>query len=71
MRCNLSSGGEDGGGGGGNSGCGLDLELMEIPLSPTNYDQPPTPPPDVPPPSALEAEMAIMAVLDKLKNVST
>ena len=46
----------------------ISLELMEIPLSPTNYDQPPTPP-DVDPPSPLEAEIAILQVLDKLKRV--
>ena len=45
-----------------------DFELMEIPLSPTNYEQPSTP--EHPPPSALEAEKAIMEVLDNLRNVS-
>ena len=44
-----------------------DFELMEIPLSPTNYEQPSTP--EHPPPSALEAEKAIMEVLDNLRNV--
>ena len=44
-----------------------DFELMEIPLSPTNYEQPSTP--DHEPPSALEAEKAIMEVLDNLRNV--
>ena len=44
-----------------------DFELMEIPLSPTHYDQPGTP--DHEPPSALEAEKAIMAVLDNLRMV--
>ena len=45
-----------------------DFELMEIPLSPTNYEQPSTP--DHEPPSALEAEKAIMEVLNNLRNVS-
>ena len=61
----FSSGGE------GDVGAGADsLELMEIPLSPTNYNQPPTPPDLPPPPSAFEAETAILAVLDKLRDVS-
>jgi len=42
------------------------LELMEIPLSPTHYDQPPTPEHD--PPTAWEAESAIHSVLTFLKN---
>lgn len=42
------------------------LELMEIPLSPTHYDQPPTP--DHDPPSAWEAESAIHSVLSFLKS---
>ena len=45
-----------------------DLELMEIPLSPTNYDQPPTP--DHDPPCPFQAECEIMKVLDLLKKVS-
>ena len=45
-----------------------DFELMEIPLSPTHFEQPPTP--DHEPPSALEAELAIMNVLDNLRSVS-
>ena len=61
----FSSGGE------GDVGAGADsLELMEIPLSPTNYNQPPTPPDLPPPPSAFEAETAILAVLDKLRDES-
>ena len=44
-----------------------DCELMEIPLSPTHYQQPPTP--DHPPPSALQAENAITKVLDALRTV--
>ena len=39
---------------------------MEIPLSPTHYDQPPTP--DHAPPSAWEAESAIHSVLSFLKS---
>jgi len=42
------------------------LELMEIPLSPTHYDQPPTP--DHEPPTPWEAESAIHSVLTFLKN---
>ena len=42
------------------------LELMEIPLSPTHYDQPPTP--EHAPPSAWEAESAIHSVLSFLKS---
>ncbi len=45
---------------------GLSLFQMEIPLSPTHYEQPP-PPEDVPPPSALEAEAEICRVLDSLR----
>ena len=45
-----------------------DFELMEIPLSPTHFDQPPTP--DHDPPSALEAETAIMNVLNNIRSVS-
>ena len=41
------------------------LELMEIPLSPTHYDGPPTP--DHDPPSAWEAESAIHSVLSLLR----
>ena len=48
----------------------LSLELMEIPLSPTNYTQPPTPPGTEPPPPFV-AEMAITGVLDRLRNVSS
>ena len=48
----------------------MSLELMEIPLSPTNYNQPPTPP-GLEPPPPIFAEMAITRVLDRLKNVST
>ena len=46
----------------------LSLELMEIPLSPTNYNQPPTPP-GLEPPPPMFAEMAITRVLDRLRNV--
>ena len=42
------------------------MELMEVPLSPTHYEQPPTP--DHDPPSAWEAESAIHAVLSFLRN---
>ena len=42
------------------------IELMEIPLSPTHYDQPPTP--DHDPPSPWEAESAIHAVLSFLRS---
>ena len=42
------------------------LELMEIPLSPTHYDQPPTP--DHAPPTPWEAESAIHSVLSFLKS---
>ncbi len=45
------------------------VELMEIPLSPTNYDQPP-PPFDLPPPSAEVAEREIFRVIDGLRSVS-
>lgn len=44
-----------------------DFELMEIPLSPTHYQQPPTP--DHEPPSALEAENTIVKVLDAIRMV--
>ena len=47
----------------------LSLELMEIPLSPTNYNQPPTPP-GLEPPPPIFAEMEITRVLDRLRNVS-
>ena len=47
----------------------LSLELMEIPLSPTHYDQPPTP--DHEPPSAFEAETAILSVLDNIRKVGS
>ena len=45
-----------------------ELELMEIPLSPTHYQQPPTP--DHEPPSPFQAERTILKVLDNLRNVS-
>ena len=45
------------------------LELMEIPLSPTNYDQPP-PPEDQPPPPPQWAEWEIQKVLDQIRDVS-
>ena len=48
----------------------LSLELMEIPLSPTNYTQPPTPP-GIEPPPPIFAEMEITRVLDRLRSVST
>ena len=44
-----------------------ELELMEIPLSPTHYQQPPTP--DHEPPSPFQAERTILKVLDNLRNV--
>ncbi|XP_059079558.1 uncharacterized protein LOC131877787 [Tigriopus californicus] len=43
----------------------LDLELMEIPLSPTHFDQPGTP--DHEPPSPFEAEREIQRVLDQIR----
>lgn len=49
------------------SGLMDDFELMEIPLSPTHYQQPPTP--DHAPPSALEAENTIVKVLDAIRMV--
>ena len=49
---------------GANNGNG-ELELMEIPLSPTHFDQPPTP--EHAPPNAWEAESAIHSVLSFLK----
>ena len=45
---------------------GTGLELMEIPLSPTHYDQPGTP--DHDPPSAWQAESAIHSVLSFLRS---
>ena len=45
----------------------LSLELMEIPTSPTHYDQPPTP--DHEPPSPFEAEREICRTLDQLRSV--
>ena len=42
------------------------LELMEVPLSPTHYTQPPTP--EHSPPSAWEAESAIHAALSFLRS---
>ena len=47
----------------------LSLELMEVPLSPTSYNQPPTPP-GLEPPPPIVAEMEIMRVLDQLRTVS-
>ena len=47
----------------------LSLELMEVPLSPTNYNQPPTPP-GLEPPPPIFAEMEITRVLDRIRNVS-
>ena len=44
------------------------LELMEVPLSPTHYDQPSTPEHD--PPTPWEAESAIHSALAFLKVVS-
>jgi len=41
---------------------------MEIPLSPTHYDAPPTP--DHEPPSAFETESRIQKAIDKIRNVS-
>lgn len=43
----------------------LDLELMEIPLSPTHFEQPGTP--DHEPPSPFEAEREIQRVLDQIR----
>ena len=48
----------------------LSLELMEVPLSPTNYNQPPTPP-GLEPPPPIFAEMEISRVLDRIRNVSS
>ena len=42
------------------------MELMEVPLSPTHYEQPPTPEHD--PPSPWEAECAIHAALSFLRS---
>ena len=47
----------------------LSLELMEVPLSPTNYYQPPTPP-GLEPPPPLVAELEIMRVLVRIRTVS-
>ena len=47
----------------------LSLELMEVPLSPTNYNPPPTPP-GLEPPPPIFAEMEITRVLDRIRNVS-
>ena len=44
-----------------------ELELMEIPLSPTHYEQPPTP--DHDPPTPFQAECEIQKVLDSLRMV--
>ena len=49
-----------------NGTSGLGLELMEIPLSPTHYDQPSTPEHD--PPTAWEAESTIQSVLSFLRS---
>jgi hypothetical protein len=46
----------------------LSLELMEIPLSPTHYQSPPTP--DHEPPNPFEAETRIQAVIDQIRIVS-
>ena len=54
---------------GNNNSGDLSLELMEVPLSPTNYNQPPTPP-GLEPPPPIVAEMEIMRVLDQLRTVS-
>ena len=48
----------------------LSLELMEIPLSPTNYTQPPTPP-GIEPPPPIVAEMEITRVLARVRSVSS
>lgn len=45
----------------------LSLELMEVPLSPTNYDAPPTP--DHAPPHPLQAENEICRVIDQIRAV--
>lgn len=47
----------------------LSLELMEVPLSPTNYNQPPTPP-GLEPPPPIVAELEITRVLNRLRTVS-
>ncbi len=45
----------------------LSLELMEIPLSPTHYQSPPTP--DHEPPNPFEAETRIQSVIDQIRIV--
>ena len=60
FNSDLDSAGED------NYETSADLELMEIPLSPTHYNQPSTP--DHPPPTPWEAESAIHNVLSFLKS---
>ena len=49
------------------TGPDLSLELMEIPLSPTHYQAPPTP--DHEPPNPFEAETRIQAVIDQIRVV--
>ena len=53
----------------GNNSDDFSLELMEVPLSPTNYNQPPTPPGMEPPPPIV-AELEISRVLDRIRTVS-
>lgn len=60
FNSDLDSAGED------NYETSADLELMEIPLSPTHYNQPATP--DHPPPTPWEAESAIHSVLSFLRS---
>ena len=62
----LDSAGEESYTDGGRACNGGGLELMEIPLSPTHYNQPATP--EHPPPTPWEAESAIHSVLAFLKN---
>ena len=52
----------------GNNSDDFSLELMEIPLSPTNYNQPPTPP-GIGPPPPIVAELEISRVLDRIRTV--
>jgi hypothetical protein len=47
----------------------LSIELMEVPLSPTHYQSPPTP--DHAPPHPFEAESRIQAVLDQIRQVNS
>ena len=44
-----------------------DIDMIEVPTSPTNYSQPPTPE-GVEPPSAFEAERQIGLVIDRLRS---